>query len=202
MPSCKFCGEPFATAANVQKHQSQARDCLKKIEDEFRDITRLRRQRRENANRPPFTSCSNTDFGPRFEADSEVDFQLPPDNIFAPAETEQHSVPVVDWDATPPTCMVEELEEHVYSRKNVNRIAFPMKDGLNPGHAYRLGKTSFQTIRDDEILKHGEVLGPFKDDAEWELAKWLIKNVGHAQADALLKLSIVSETHILRSIYN
>jgi hypothetical protein len=192
MPACKFCGEAFTTAAHVQKHQSQAFDCLKRVEEKFREISRLRRERRENAGRPPFSSCSNTDFGPTFEA--EVDLQLPAEQ---PAESDLHGEPVIDWDATPPTGTVEVDDEDIYTRKNVKQKAFPIKDGLKPGHAYRLGKTAFQSIRDDQILRNAEVTGPFKDDAEWELAKWLVKNVGHAQVDALLKLSIVSQSHIL-----
>lgn len=50
----------------------------------------------------------------------------------------------------------------------------------------------FEEIRDEEILKGAEVLGPFADEAEWELAKWLIKHVGHTAADEFLKLAIVS----------
>lgn len=53
-------------------------------------------------------------------------------------------------------------------------------------------RTLFHAIRDDQILKGDEILGPFRDDGEWELAKWLIKNVGHTQADIFLKLPIVS----------
>ncbi|KAJ7906533.1 hypothetical protein B0H13DRAFT_1880510 [Mycena leptocephala] len=65
-----------------------------------------------------------------------------------------------------------------------------------PGHGgatYGLGKTVFEEIRDSEILKGAEVLGPFKDEAEWELAKWLIKHVGHTAADEFLKLSIITD---------
>lgn len=53
-------------------------------------------------------------------------------------------------------------------------------------------KTAFEHIRDDQILTGCEVLGPFADEEEWELAKWLIKNVGHNQTEAFLKLPIVS----------
>jgi hypothetical protein len=205
MPTCKFCGEPFTTAANVQKHQSLAPACLKKLEEEFREISRMRRERRANTSRPPFSACGNTDFGPTFEA--EVELQLPAENILplgAESRTDLRcdSELVVDWDATTPT-HVDELEARdgdVYSRKKVKQTEFPIKDGLKPGHAYRLGRTVFQSIRDDQIIKNG-VPGPFKDDAEWELAKWLIKNVGHGQVDTLLKLSIVSHNwHVLRSI--
>ncbi|PBK83199.1 hypothetical protein ARMGADRAFT_1048477 [Armillaria gallica] len=50
--------------------------------------------------------------------------------------------------------------------------------------------TNFEQIRDEQVLKGCEVLGPFKDDDEWELAKWLIHNVGHNVAEEFLKLPI------------
>ncbi len=59
------------------------------------------------------------------------------------------------------------------------------------GIAYSRGKTSFEKIHDEQILTGAEVLGPFKDDEEWELAKWLIKNVGHTAAEEFLKLPMV-----------
>ncbi|KAJ6563196.1 hypothetical protein B0H10DRAFT_1753844, partial [Mycena sp. CBHHK59/15] len=54
-------------------------------------------------------------------------------------------------------------------------------------------KTMFEHIRDDQILTGCEVLGPFADEEEWELAKWLIKNVGHNQTEAFLKLPIIAD---------
>ncbi|KAE9396608.1 hypothetical protein BT96DRAFT_966437 [Gymnopus androsaceus JB14] len=51
--------------------------------------------------------------------------------------------------------------------------------------------TLFHCIHDDQILKGQMVLGLFRDNNEWELAKWLIKNVGHNQTDAFLKLPII-----------
>jgi hypothetical protein len=102
MPTCKFCGEPFTTAANVQKHQSQAPACLKKLEEKFREISRLQRERRANTHRPPFSACGNTDFGPTIEPD--IEFHLPGENIL-PAEDlcAGETQAVIDWDATAPT---------------------------------------------------------------------------------------------------
>jgi hypothetical protein len=60
------------------------------------------------------------------------------------------------------------------------------------GATFGKGPTTFQSIRDDQVLRGAEVLGPFESDDEWELAKWLIKNVGHNQMEAFLKLPIVS----------
>ena len=199
MPSCKFCHKIFTTAPNVQKHQSQAPECLRKLEEEFRDISQLWREQWTKASQPPFITCGNTDFGlaseadvvgPLLAADSDI---LPPDAL---AEILPHEGPVIDWDATAPTNSVahEGHQEGFYSRKNVKRIEFPKKEGLKAGHAYRLGTTVFRSTQDDLIKTYGKVLGPFKDESEWELAKWMVKNVGQGQADTLLKLSIVSQS--------
>ena len=40
--------------------------------------------------------------------------------------------------------------------------------------------------------------GPFKDQDEWKLAKWLSKNAGQKQTDEFLKLNIVSTYSLLR----
>ncbi len=42
------------------------------------------------------------------------------------------------------------------------------------------------------LEKNGTEWGPFADEDEWQLAEWLLKNVGQMQADAFLKLPIVS----------
>ncbi|KAJ7813602.1 hypothetical protein B0H14DRAFT_3477712 [Mycena olivaceomarginata] len=69
--------------------------------------------------------------------------------------------------------------------------SFPEK--REAGKTYGASKTSFERIRDDQILAGCEILGPFADDEEWELAKWLIKNVGHNQTETFLKLPIITD---------
>lgn len=54
------------------------------------------------------------------------------------------------------------------------------------------GCTKFEHIHNEQVLTDAKIWGPFQDEEEWELAKWLIKNVGHGQADSLLKLPTVS----------
>ncbi|KAJ7193265.1 hypothetical protein GGX14DRAFT_593074 [Mycena pura] len=66
---------------------------------------------------------------------------------------------------------------------------FPKED--QAGATFGKGPTTFQGIRDDQVLQGAEILGPFESDDEWELAKWLIKNVGHNQMEAFLKLPII-----------
>ncbi|KAJ6490457.1 hypothetical protein DFH09DRAFT_1252659 [Mycena vulgaris] len=85
---------------------------------------------------------------------------------------------------------------------------FPKEE--QAGATFGEGPTTFQTIRDDQILQGAEILGPFENDEEWELAKWLIKNVGHNQMEAFLKLPIIeglgtaysSKDQVLQAIDN
>jgi hypothetical protein len=55
------------------------------------------------------------------------------------------------------------------------------------------GKTTpkFQALWNKQKLE-GSKWEPFEDEEEWELAEWLIKNVGQKQTDTFLKLPIVS----------
>jgi hypothetical protein len=53
-------------------------------------------------------------------------------------------------------------------------------------------KTKFKQIREDQNMEGLEPESPFADEEEWELVKWLMKNVGQTKADDFLKLLIVS----------
>lgn len=63
---------------------------------------------------------------------------------------------------------------------------------LRAGQTYRSSDTIFDTIQKAQEQARGSLYGPFQDSGEWELAKWLMKNVGHNQAEAFLHLPIVS----------
>ncbi len=83
---------------------------------------------------------------------------------------------------------VEEVEDEDDPLKRY-KLRFPIahEAGKTKGSA----KTAFEILRDDQVLHGGNIHGPFADEEEWELAKWLMKNVGHTQAEAFLKLPIV-----------
>ncbi|KAH9947697.1 hypothetical protein B0H21DRAFT_778363 [Amylocystis lapponica] len=61
------------------------------------------------------------------------------------------------------------------------------------GASYGTAPTVFDNIRDEQVLHGEEILGPFRDEGEWELARWLMKNVGHNQAEQFLKLPIIQQ---------
>lgn len=61
------------------------------------------------------------------------------------------------------------------------------------GAAYILGqgKTMFETYREEQDGRKEQRWAPFQDKEEWELAQWLMKNVGQMKIDEFLKLDIV-----------
>ncbi|KAJ7246428.1 hypothetical protein C8J57DRAFT_1081604 [Mycena rebaudengoi] len=90
----------------------------------------------------------------------------------------------------PPRVTVETIEDeddiHYY---HVEEFRAESQAGATFGS----GPTTFDAIRDDQILQGAQVLGPFESEEEWQLAKWLIKNVGHNQMDSFLKLPIIQD---------
>ncbi|KAJ6465324.1 hypothetical protein C8R45DRAFT_799465, partial [Mycena sanguinolenta] len=101
--------------------------------------------------------------------------------------------PLDDADAVTPPAVPSAAENRSQPRK---LFAERPPQDLLAGATYRQDKpvkTAFELIRDEEILKPGVVLGPFRDDDEWQLAKWLIKHVGHTATEEFLNLSIISQ---------
>ena len=57
-------------------------------------------------------------------------------------------------------------------------------------------KTKFEKIYDDQSMEGMKPHAPFTEEEEWELVKWLMKNVGQTKADDFLKLPIVSDSFL------
>ena len=90
-----------------------------------------------------------------------------------------------------PTVLVEEVEDEEDGYFQDVPSTHQAGTKLHAAH------TLFQTIHNNQVLQGAEVLGPFESKEEWELGKWLIKNVGHTQAKKFLKLPIVCNFFII-----
>ncbi|KAH7907715.1 hypothetical protein BJ138DRAFT_1014064 [Hygrophoropsis aurantiaca] len=97
-----------------------------------------------------------------------------------------------DQDVEQPTRNIQNPSDEPGTHRE-GRWSSEFPSDKNAGAVFQKGLTTFERIRDEEILKPGEVLGPFESEEEWELAKWLIKNVGANQMEVFLKLPIVRE---------
>ena len=57
---------------------------------------------------------------------------------------------------------------------------------LQPAQSY------FETVQEEQKKTGDNPWAPFTDEEEWELAHWLITNVGQNATDKYLKLPIVN----------
>lgn len=180
MPSCSYCGKGFSTESAVSNHQSKDRRCLTRCKQaRLKILNDIRDQHSESAtNTPPeVITAPSVEFNFTHNiSDSSAD------NV---AEQFDVNAQTPSYRAT-----VEEAPESNSQHNSLWDKPFPLQ--YHAGQMLGGAKTLFEQYRDEQVLQGAEVLGPFENDAEWELAKWLIKNVGHNQAEKFLKLDIVS----------
>lgn len=101
-------------------------------------------------------------------------------NISGPPSPPQQDEPQLDpWHAT-----VEDVPGHRYIEK------FP--EEYLAGATWGNCKPLYEYLDEKQKREGGSRWGPFKDEDEWQLAEWLIQNVGQKQTDLFLKLPIVS----------
>lgn len=175
MPLCSYCSSTFPDNGAVRQHQKKSPICQKRWkaarEARFSQIRRTQGQ----ADIPLLPGFSTA---PVFSLDKDIEPNLEPSMTIVAEEP--------DVEAQCPR--IEELPEE--EDDGIWVESFP--SNKNAGGIFGEAQTSFQSIRDDQVLRGAEIWGLFRDEDEWELAKWLIKNVGHNQAEEFLKLQAVS----------
>lgn len=109
---------------------------------------------------------------------------------FAPHPNGNAAEDMPDQDAcNPQQATVEDVPDEDIDA----RFHQPFPTTKRAGTWKHLAPTSFEKLKiaDEEIVGQGEVWGPFESEDDWEMAKWLVKNVGHNQAEDFLKLNMV-----------
>ncbi|KAK0220172.1 hypothetical protein IW262DRAFT_1448538 [Armillaria fumosa] len=94
-----------------------------------------------------------------------------------PSESPTHSVRIEDFPET------EQEKWHTYLFPSLQQAGAPISSTPTC--------TLFHRIRDKQVLQGAEIWGPFADEDDWEMAKWLIKHVGQQVADDFLKLKMI-----------
>ncbi|KAJ7705072.1 hypothetical protein B0H16DRAFT_1346536 [Mycena metata] len=109
--------------------------------------------------------------------------------------------------AIPPSrrATVEEVEDEG-DPENFGRFVEPFEneeEGRAPaGTPLETGKTLFERMYADQNAKNGTDFGPFRDEEEWDLARWLMKNVNQTGTDEYLKLPIPQNKKANLSFHN
>jgi hypothetical protein len=93
-----------------------------------------------------------------------------------------------------PCATVEDADENESEEIEVvgrNRYFEEFSEERKAGATWGKDVPLFEHLRQQQKEEQTSQWGPFDNQEEWELAKWLIENVGQKQTDAFLKLDIV-----------
>jgi hypothetical protein len=175
---CNHCGKDIPTAAGLKRHiaNSKSSGCREQWEREV-----LQREPTKSPS-PPATGTSavypqNDSTMLEFPLDEPLAF-VPPERLVHPALSDR-STP------EPPSkrARVEEVDDE--ETGGCRRWAQECD-----GAAEELGegKTLFEEIRENQEAMCESPMAPFLDEEEWELARWLVKNVNQKATDEFLKM--------------
>jgi hypothetical protein len=209
MPEVHYCGHcgqgPIPTSAGVLIHIKKTKACHEKWKKKFGELASGIWAETTEPVLNTTQESSETVMGPEPPTDGEpiedasaVDdttmFEDGPilDELHFDAEMLVDEEP--DTPEPPPAqhrsqrVTVEEVEDD--DADTYTRYVDSCPSEWKAGHPIGEGIPAFEQIR-AELLAEGNEWGPFKGEDEWDLAEWLIKNLGQTQTDTFLKLPIV-----------
>ena len=178
-PCCGFCLKECLTAKNIQLHIANTAKCRAAR-------NQLMNRRSASPLRDIFSTTNTPGLEPRagdimdgFVGHDEIDYIS--------------SERLMDIDVAQQSPSHDSHPSHIELDNNNNNIIERYAEDYNPSHVAHLlqkSQTAFELMRDEEL---GETpWTPFKDEDEWELTQFLIKEVPQTTADKFLKLQIVS----------
>lgn len=165
---CQYCGRRFPTVPALRIHISKKQTCSEIRQRVLAKLNQRLAQAREGAEEG-------------VEGGEDVDVEMED----APAEPTHdiHSDPGI----IPPA---QSTGSGPGGREKVSRWveAYPKLAGATKG----LGQTEFAKVHESQGESDKDPWSPFESQDEWQLAQWLLHNVGQNATDEFLKLPIVS----------
>lgn len=188
---CKHCNHiPFANSKNLKLHLRNSKKCAEK------ELNRPKPPARKHDLDDPECYGSDNDepAGASGDAD-DMPMLLSPilNEIFtaysAAVETlPDNGAPTIVSNTSPPPTSTPASTSAQAEKPFVKDFPRPTCQ------TYGKGKTRFDEIDKSESSKDWDKYGPFASKSEWELAKWLFRNVGKTKTDEFLKLDTVRWT--------
>jgi hypothetical protein len=187
MPTCTYCGSHKASRANLKRHIKQSRKCWAAF---VNDVQQFNIHTADIDSGDDFVSGSESESYSEEQNSKSVDalpehWGLTASEELAGLPQQQrqpHIEEIVDEGDAPRTSgwnqgsdgsrFVESYPDHA---------GVPVKSGTS--------STKFESILENE--QEGRPWGVFETEGEWQLAKWLLQNVGHNQIANFLDLPIV-----------
>jgi hypothetical protein len=192
MPSvhyCGFCHSQVPTIDGMKRHIARKADCRRKFQAEIGKSIVMVFDNEIPGSPQPEPSSNSPLSGDDFPMqDDDIGMG---DNDFVPTRTHSRSPTVEETSSGQQSkrARVEEVEDEDAPKVGRYTEEYPGRIADTLGTT----KTKFENIHDEQQKDGMEPHSPFADEEEWELVKWLMKNVGQTKADDFLKLPIVSD---------
>jgi hypothetical protein len=197
MPYCGFCGKLCSTAHGLKRHIEITPDCKKASHADFgqyaKSIWDDVPANPDNVGQQQQPTLPIQPDMPDFHLEEDIEIEegmfygeegnLPP----PPQQQLDELQPWPQQAAVPVVPDNEEINNCDGARYIEN---FPAEHLA--GATWGSCKTLFESLDEEQKREGGSRWAPFEDEEEWQLAEWLIQNVGQKQTDRFLRLPIVS----------
>jgi hypothetical protein len=193
MPTCAYCGHHKTSRANLKRHVKQSLECHNAFMQHIQqfNVHAVDLDTSDEASSEPETEAIETsvDYSAEEFAFTINDGERPTPSLAAKDRSRQASVEEVvdEGDAVP------SWNQGVGESRFVGPYLHPAGIPVDNDQSF----TKFEKI----YMAEGDKgpWGEFKTKGEWELAKWLLQNVGHNQIAKFLDLPI-GRVHFLQPL--
>ena len=182
-PRCNFCLKELVKQKHVQLHIQNSPKCRAAFKEQAErrlSGAELSQQTRAEQVEP---NAQTSDDWDELSGEPENSF-IPSPRRARPPEEQPPEAP----DPKRTRVTVEEVEDEDAPGRYAEEYPRRVADVLG------MGKTKFEEVREEQIEMGFEEnpCAPFEDKEEWELARWLMKQVSQTGTEEFLKLPIVS----------
>ena len=188
---CNFCGKMCATPPSLERHIARSPNCKKAYLEQFGEYAKsiwddVPANPIQVDQQPP----ENLSDWPDFRL--EEDIQRVEDMLYD-EETDLLQQPPPPPQDEPEPNPLPATAEHLENNKEVGLFIENFPEKNLAGATWGCHKSLFECIDEAQKSVGSSCWAPFEDEDEWQLAEWLIHNVGQKQTDSFLKLPIVSK---------
>jgi hypothetical protein len=188
---CSFCGKMCTTAPGLEQHIARTPDCKKASGEKFNEYAKSIWDdvpaNPNDAEQPPLENLPDLPDLPDIHL--EEDLQLAEDTLYDDEiNLPQPPPPPPHVEPEPNPQPATEVPNNEDSGRYIENFLEEYLADATWGRC----KPLFESIEEEQKRAGRSCWAPFEDEDEWQLAEWLIRNIGQKQTDTFLKLPIVS----------
>jgi len=183
--TCQYCHQSKPSHTAVNQHIRHSPRCYKAYTEDLAHLSTLKN---------PEHSLS--DYQPTIAASFEL-------GVDSDVEMGSYDDPIEFGNKKLPSPLPVQLpQQHTVELEEIEDKENPLKPAryqkAYPGlvaEVLGVGKTPFEKLWEEQAALGENEWAPFAGQEEWDLARWLMNNVGQNSIDEYLKLPIVSSQH-------